>query len=98
MVESQRRNGETILAMGMAGSLAQRWVGVNDRYIAAVGLVPCRSRKVCCIIICGGGRARDRLESFWSICGPSSRTGISDFRSAEQHLLWRIAGFGGPRT
>jgi ATP-binding cassette subfamily C protein len=37
MVEAQRRSGETILAMGMTGALAQRWNGVNDRYIAAVG-------------------------------------------------------------
>jgi ATP-binding cassette subfamily C protein len=35
MVEAQRRSGETIVAMGMAGALAQRWTGVNDRYIAA---------------------------------------------------------------
>ncbi len=37
MVEAHRRNSETIVAMGMAGSLAQRWAGVNNRYIAAVG-------------------------------------------------------------
>jgi ATP-binding cassette subfamily C protein len=37
MVEAQRRGGETIMAMGMAGALAQRWAGVNNRYIAAVG-------------------------------------------------------------
>ena len=36
MVEAQRRSGETIMAMGMAGALAQRWAGVNNRYIAAV--------------------------------------------------------------
>ena len=35
MVEAQRRSGETILAMGMGGALAQRWAGVNNRYIAA---------------------------------------------------------------
>jgi PrtD family type I secretion system ABC transporter len=35
MVEANRRNAETIAAMGMAGSLAQRWSAVNDRYIAA---------------------------------------------------------------
>jgi PrtD family type I secretion system ABC transporter len=35
MVEAQRRSGETIMAMGMAGALAQRWGGVNDRYIGA---------------------------------------------------------------
>jgi PrtD family type I secretion system ABC transporter len=37
MVEAGRRGGETIVAMGMAGSLAQRWAGINNRYIAAVG-------------------------------------------------------------
>jgi PrtD family type I secretion system ABC transporter len=36
MVEAGRRGGETIVAMGMAGSLAQRWARVNDRYIGAV--------------------------------------------------------------
>jgi len=35
MVEAQRRSGETIMAMGMAGALAQRWAGINSRYIAA---------------------------------------------------------------
>ena len=35
MVEAQRRSGETIMAMGMGGALAQRWAGVNNRYIAA---------------------------------------------------------------
>jgi PrtD family type I secretion system ABC transporter len=37
MVDAGRRNGETIVAMGMEGSLAQRWAAVNNRYIAAVG-------------------------------------------------------------
>ena len=37
MMEAQRRNSETIVAMGMAGALAQRWTAVNNRYIAAVG-------------------------------------------------------------
>src|SRR4029450_3169393 len=36
MVESQRRNGETIVAMGMTGALGQRWAAVNNRYIATV--------------------------------------------------------------
>jgi ATP-binding cassette subfamily C protein len=36
MVEGQRRSGETIIAMGMAGALGQRWAGVNNRYIAGV--------------------------------------------------------------
>ena len=35
MVEAQRRGGETIMAMGMGGAVAQRWAAVNDRYIAA---------------------------------------------------------------
>jgi ATP-binding cassette subfamily C protein len=37
MMEAQRRGGETIVAMGMAGALAQRWAKVNNRYIAATG-------------------------------------------------------------
>ena len=37
MVEADRRNSETAIAMGMAEVLAQRWVRVNDRYIAAIG-------------------------------------------------------------
>src|SRR5262249_37352014 len=37
MIEAQRRSGETIVAMGMAGALAQRWAGGNHRYIAATG-------------------------------------------------------------
>lgn len=35
-VEADRRNSETVVAMGMAGALAVRWTDVNDRYIAAV--------------------------------------------------------------
>ena len=35
MVEAQRRNSESIVAMGMGGALAQRWAKVNDRYLAA---------------------------------------------------------------
>jgi ATP-binding cassette subfamily C protein len=37
MMEAQRRSGETVMAMGMAGALAQRWAQVNNRYIAATG-------------------------------------------------------------
>jgi PrtD family type I secretion system ABC transporter len=37
MMETQRRGGETIVAMGMAGALAQRWAQINNRYIAATG-------------------------------------------------------------
>src|SRR5262245_21476823 len=37
MVDAQRRNSETILAMGMTGALAQRWADINTRYIEAVG-------------------------------------------------------------
>src|SRR5882724_188967 len=37
MMEAQRRSSETIMAMGMAGALAQRWTALNNRYIAAVG-------------------------------------------------------------
>jgi ATP-binding cassette, subfamily C, type I secretion system permease/ATPase len=35
MVEANRRSGETIVAMGMGGALAQRWSRINNRYIAA---------------------------------------------------------------
>jgi ATP-binding cassette subfamily C protein len=35
MVDAQRRSGETIMALGMTDSMAQRWAGINDRYIAA---------------------------------------------------------------
>jgi ATP-binding cassette, subfamily C, type I secretion system permease/ATPase len=35
MVEASRRSSETIVAMGMAGTLAQRWSKVNNSYIAA---------------------------------------------------------------
>lgn len=37
MVEADRRNSESIVAMGMADSLAKRWAQVNHRYLAAVG-------------------------------------------------------------
>jgi ATP-binding cassette, subfamily C, type I secretion system permease/ATPase len=36
MIEADRRNSETVVAMGMAGALAKRWAKVNDRYLAAV--------------------------------------------------------------
>jgi ATP-binding cassette, subfamily C, type I secretion system permease/ATPase len=35
MVEASRRSSETVIAMGMGGALAERWTGVNNRYIAA---------------------------------------------------------------
>ena len=37
MIETDRRNSETVIAMGMAGTLAKRWVQINDRYLKAVG-------------------------------------------------------------
>ncbi len=37
MIESNRRNSESIVAMGMAGALEQRWAGLNERYLAATG-------------------------------------------------------------
>ena len=37
VVEADRRNSETAVAMGMAGTLAQRWVEINNRYIATIG-------------------------------------------------------------
>ncbi len=36
-VESDRRNSESVVAMGMAGVLAKRWERINDRYVAAIG-------------------------------------------------------------
>ena len=36
-IESDRRNSESIVAMGMAGTLAQRWTKVNARYLEAAG-------------------------------------------------------------
>jgi len=35
MIEADRRNSETVVAMGMAGALASRWNTVNDRFIGA---------------------------------------------------------------
>jgi PrtD family type I secretion system ABC transporter len=35
MIEADRRNSETVVAMGMAGALATRWNAVNDRFIGA---------------------------------------------------------------
>ena len=37
MIETDRRNSETVIAMGMAGTLAKRWTQINDRYLKAVG-------------------------------------------------------------
>lgn len=37
MIESDRRNSETAIAMGMANILGRRWTSVNDRYVAAIG-------------------------------------------------------------
>ena len=37
MIESDRRNSESIVAMGMAGVLAKRWARVNDQYVTAIG-------------------------------------------------------------
>lgn len=36
MVEADRRNSETITAMGLGDALARRWSKVNDAYLAAV--------------------------------------------------------------
>jgi ATP-binding cassette, subfamily C, type I secretion system permease/ATPase len=35
-LEAGRRNCETVVAMGMAGELAKRWMDVNDRFLTAV--------------------------------------------------------------
>ena len=37
MVEADRRNSESIVAMGMADELANRWVRINNQYRAAIG-------------------------------------------------------------
>jgi ATP-binding cassette subfamily C protein len=37
MAEADRRNSESVVAMGMASALARRWVKVNGRYLAALG-------------------------------------------------------------
>jgi len=37
MVEADRRNSESAVAMGMAETLSRRWVAVNERYVAAIG-------------------------------------------------------------
>jgi PrtD family type I secretion system ABC transporter len=36
MVEADRRNSETVLAMGLGEALAKRWATLNDAYLAAV--------------------------------------------------------------
>ena len=37
MVEAARRNSESVVAMGMSDTLVERWMAVNNRYLAAVG-------------------------------------------------------------
>ena len=37
VVEADRRNSESAVAMGMAGTLAARWAAINNRYVATVG-------------------------------------------------------------
>jgi PrtD family type I secretion system ABC transporter len=37
VVEADRRNSETVVAMGMAGTLGGRWTRINNRYIATIG-------------------------------------------------------------
>jgi ATP-binding cassette subfamily C protein len=37
MVELDRRNSESVTAMGMATSLARRWAAVNERYVGTLG-------------------------------------------------------------
>src|SRR5262245_11201349 len=37
MVEADRRNSESAIAMGMAGALGKRWAAVNNRYVASIG-------------------------------------------------------------
>ena len=37
MVEADRRNNKSAIAMGMAGTLGKRWAAVNNRYVASIG-------------------------------------------------------------
>jgi PrtD family type I secretion system ABC transporter len=37
MVEGDRRNSESAVAMGMGATLGQRWTDLNDRYVATLG-------------------------------------------------------------
>ncbi len=37
LIESNRRNSETAVAMGMTDTLRQRWTAINNRYVAATG-------------------------------------------------------------
>jgi ATP-binding cassette subfamily C protein len=37
MAEADRRNSESVVAMGMAAAMARRWADVNGRYLAAMG-------------------------------------------------------------
>jgi ATP-binding cassette subfamily C protein len=37
MIEADRRNSESAVAMGMTGILAKRWVAVNDSYVTSIG-------------------------------------------------------------
>ena len=37
MKEADRRNGASVISMGMAGALAERWAKLNDRYLVTVG-------------------------------------------------------------
>ena len=39
IIEADRRNSETVVAMGMANDLSQRWSTVNNRYLGAVRIV-----------------------------------------------------------
>jgi ATP-binding cassette subfamily C protein len=36
MIEAQRRSSESVVAMGMAGVLSQRWSAINNRYVGGV--------------------------------------------------------------
>jgi ATP-binding cassette subfamily C protein len=37
IAEGTRRNSESAVAMGMVGTLGQRWTAINDRYLSAIG-------------------------------------------------------------
>ena len=59
MVEADRRNSESIVAMGMADALTARWVAVNGLYLTAVG----RSSNVIGIYISVSKTVRLLLQS-----------------------------------
>lgn len=46
VIESDRRNSETAVAMGMVDTLGKRWVGINERYIDGLAVLDSGGRRV----------------------------------------------------